>query len=207
MAGDRLTMLQAQLERLHGQVRQVLLDTLGEGKSPGANEAAPMVAEAREFALGLKLRPILHGLALVQRELDSMGHAFDLRERVAQRVPREFRFRARQSVASGRQRHGAVYQLLTEILDDLRSLWGGRGPSERELMDAAADAVSAQVEFGQKMTSSLHEFRSVLGHPDGPAVLPGGPAATLQNVPVAALATLAWLLVHMLLRRGGRPRA
>ncbi|WP_424137779.1 hypothetical protein [Roseomonas chloroacetimidivorans] len=199
MSGSRLNMLASQLIRIHGRVHQVRLDAVGEAKAPGANEAAPTLSEARAFALGVKLRPILNDLALVQRELKVIGDGLDLRERIAVRVPAHLRYREAQSVASGRQHHRQIFQLLCEIVDDLVAIWGGRGPSERELMEAAADAVKSTLEFQQALTSKANEFRTVLGSSNRLSSIRS--AQTVQNVSFEGLAVLAWLIVYAIMRR------
>lgn len=198
MSGSHMNALEARLTRVHGKIRQIALNAIAEAKAPGANEAAPMVPEARTHALAVQLTPILNELALIRRDLNSIENTLDWRERRAIRLPRDLRYRERQSVASSRSRHGALYQLLSEIVDDLLAIWGGQRPSDRELADAVADAAKQLVEFKHELTSKLHEFRTVVESGRDGTI---GQAVTVQNVSFEGLVILAWVLVHALTRR------
>jgi hypothetical protein len=196
---DTLAGLERALERVHGEVRQLRIEALANNTGFGANDTAPMVPEARAGALRAKLEPLLAELLRIRLALQSIDSALDFRERRALRLPREFRWRERQSVASTRAREGALYQRLCDIIDELLDLWGNQMPSEREVADAVVDAVKSHIEQADDLIKAARELRAIIEAPDGPVIRAHQPV-TVQNVSWDSLVLVAWLLMHLLIR-------
>ena len=204
MHGQTLNAIEAQLRRIQGRVRQLRYDAMAEGKGFGAHVAASDAVSidpaARAHALRGKLQPLLDELLLLRRSLATIEASLDFRERKAMRLPREFRYRERQSIASTRTQQGRIYQLLTEIIDDLLDIWGDRAPTAREIGEATVDAVMSFGEQWKDLTSRAHEFQAIIEGAHGPSIRAHS-QMTLQNFPFETLAMASWIIVYALTRR------
>src|ERR1700730_7218982 len=96
--GQRLDILEAQLNRVRGEVRQIHLKALGSGSAPGSGTPGDSSLAARMRRLDRDLASVRQSLALIGRELKSISNLLDLKERMAFRIGRENCYSARQSV-------------------------------------------------------------------------------------------------------------
>jgi hypothetical protein len=193
--GQTHNTLERRLRKLWGQVRQIRLAALGAGASPGADPLDPSAA-ARLRRLGEELAEVQEGLALVARELGTIGHLLDMRERMALKLAREDRWRTRDSIRTHERRQRELHQLMHDILADIDDLVRAAGGSTaRERLEMLTEAVQKVQEFRQHVTPA----RVIV---DGPAVMPAQHVAV--NVPLEGVVLAAYVLVAWLRRRLGR---
>jgi hypothetical protein len=195
--GQQLNLLELQLARLQQRVRQVQLDALGKGESPGAGTPGDPSLAARLHRLGHEFRPILRDLDRISRQLLQIGDWLDLRDRIALRLGRDQRYSARQSVRDLRARGRAIYQMLDDIRADIEQIVQAAGfPTERERIELINDAIEKVAEFA----GHRHEVQALTAQPAGPVVIP---SHVTVNVSLPGLLLTAYVLALWLARKAG----
>lgn len=196
--GQQFNNLEAQLFRLQQQVRQVRLNALGAGESPGAGTPRDPSIAARFQRLAREFAPILAELDLICRQLKQISHWLDMRDRIALRIGREQRYSARQSVRDLQARGRTIYQLADDIRADMADIVRAAGiPTQREQIELIHDAMENVSDF----VGHVHEAEALLAEPSHPEIVP--PQVT-TNVSLTGVLLTIYVLVLFMLRKGGR---
>ena len=193
--GQQLNQLEAQLARLQHQVRQLRLDALGAGESPGAGTPGDPSLAARLHRLRRQIVPIVQELDRISRQLKQISSWLDLRDRIALRLGREHRYRERQSVRDLQARGRSIYQLIDDIRADLDQIVHDVGfPTQREQIELLNDAMENISDF----VGHVHEAEALLARPAGPQIVP--PHVTV-NVSLPGLLLTIYVFALYLLRK------
>lgn len=187
--GQTLNMLEQRLLRISEKVFQIKLDVIGSGRAAGSGGQDP-AQMARVRRLDQKLAGVYAEIEQILNQLGQITAQLDLRERIAWRIGREFRYRARQSIRSHASRQREIYQLLDDILRDIEELMRDTGALTPADLVSLGNGLKGQ--FSQ-FTQQIHEAQALLSQPSG------GPAFTAPNVTVNVnWATLVFMIFFLL---------
>jgi hypothetical protein len=150
-------------------------------KQAGSMPDDPSHTRDREELFTLQQR-----LAISIRELESQRNMLDLREQVAFKIPREQRFREKQSLRDKGDSLQAVYQLATSVLREVEDLIGANS------RPPIADIVAAIVEQG---LDPQGQIQVILLRDKGHHDALKNDAQTVQNIP--AVFMMAVLLGYL----------
>jgi hypothetical protein len=171
--GQTLNILEQRLHRVADKVFQVKLDVIGSGRAAGTGGSDPGQA-ARVRRLNQKLAGVYAEMEQILNMLGQIGAQLDQRERIAWRVGREFRYRARQSIRSHASRQRELYQLVDDILRDIDDLLRGTGAL------TTADIVN----LGNGLKGQFSQYAQHIQEAKALLTQPSGPAFTAPNVTV-----------------------
>jgi len=195
--GRQFNTLEARLFALQRRVRQIRLTALGAAQSPGSGAPEDPTAATRIRRLARELSPILKDLDQIAHQCGQITHSLEQRDRLALRIGREQRYRARQSVRDLQARGREVYQLIDDIREDIARIVGESGTlTDRERIELINTAMEKVGEFA----GHLHEAQALLSQPAGPEI--AAPQVTV-NVSVQGLLLTIYVMVLYLIRKGG----
>jgi len=195
--GRQFNTLEARLFALQRRVRQIRLTALGAAQSPGSGAPEDPTAATRIRRLARELSPILKDLDQIAHQCGQITHSLEQRDRLALRIGREQRYRARQSVRDLQARGREVYQLIDDIREDIARIVDESGTlTDRERIELINTAMEKVGEFA----GHLHEAQALLSQPAGPEI--AAPQVTV-NVSVQGLLLTIYVMVLYLIRKGG----
>jgi len=195
--GRQFNTLEARLFALQRRVRQIRLTALGAAQSPGSGAPEDPTAATRIRRLARELSPILKDLDQIAHQCGQITHSLEQRDRLALRIGREQRYRARQSVRDLQARGREVYQLIDDIREDIARIVDESGTlTDRERIELINTAMEKVGEFA----GHLHEAQALLSQPAGPEI--AAPHVTV-NVSVQGLLLTIYVMVLYLIRKGG----
>ncbi len=186
--GQKLNDLEVILDRMLAKVAQKSLDLLAKG-------GTPKVSDVKYHDFWNDLAKFNDRLALIVRDLDTIAHNLDFRSEIAKRLPREFRYRANQSVRDLRDRHQQVYQKAAQVEDFLRDLYfGGQKPTQSDVVKAI-EKLTKEADSALDKLAAKTAAKVVQEH--GPS-LDGltNPNPVLHGVPIAMLITLIYTYIR-----------
>jgi hypothetical protein len=192
--GQKLNDLEYILDRLLDKVAQKSLDLMAKG-------GMPKVDDTKYHDFWNDVAKFQGRLVLIMRELDTIAHNLDFRSQIAKRLPREFRYRANQSIRDLRNRQQQVYEKAARVEEILRDLYfGGQKPTRADIIKAieklAKEGDSALDKLAAKTAAKV-----VQEH--GPSI--DGltqPNPVMHGVPIVMLITLIYTYIR---NRSKRP--
>jgi hypothetical protein len=191
--GSRLNQLEAHLNGVIEKLVSVDEYLLRNPDSRSSTTAAD-IAPARLALIRERIEPLGAQLLLVARELSSIGHLLDMKQRIAVKVPLQHRWQKRQSINDHGRHHQRIYQKLQEIQESLNSTFiRMTDPSKHDLR-------TMSVELIQNSFNPLQQQEALMILTSKPTIKDN--SLTTQNVSFEALAISAYILWLAIQRMG-----
>ena len=171
--GQRLNMIDAVLDQLRAAIEQEKLKLIGAGTTP-------QIGDMLYHDFWRRLRSFQPRLEVIRRELDSMGHAIDLRRQGLRSLPRDRRYSAAQSVGDHQHHLGRVQGKALRLLKELDALNNrGRTPSDADLIKNVMDLFKEADAFAKTLNTEVvaQHMKEAVSAPASP--MPGASFTTL----------------------------
>ena len=171
--GQRLNMIEAVLDQLRVAIDQERFKLIGKGTTP-------QITDMLYHDFWRRVQSFRPRIEIILRELNSMGHAIDLRRHGLRSLPRERRYAAAQSIGDHQAHLGRVQGKALRLLKQFHVLDSrGRTPTDADLIKNVMKLLKEGDAFAKTLNTDavVQHMRDALSAPASP--MPGGSLTTL----------------------------